>query len=694
MKLTMGRVLAAGLLAWAPGAALADGSDATAGATTKVVGWRGDGSGRYPDARPPLRWGRVARSILALRAQADRPKPEQTGRPIADGVVREWLVLGPHPLPEGFKNAKDFRKEIIPGESAFDPSEGHVVAELKWTRVAVETSTLDFRAIFGAKSVGPDARPNVAYACTRIYSPTGGPMAFTVTRGCRDLKIYLNGQPVKAGFHRATLTLAKGWNRLLLRVASRPDKTNPSWYVKWAFFGALGCEYKTTGIAWATPMPAGGVGSPIVVGEKVFVTADVCSLVCVDKRSGKILWVRSTTYLDAATDAEKAAHPDVFSALDPTAERLREIDRSLSAGDPLDAKTLKEKADLEKKVHREMRKVDARRYGLRRPGEAGGAPMTPVSNGKHVWGLFNSGVLACYDLDGNRKWTVLGSDLPGEHGFTSSPLLVDGKVIIYLDHDLRAFDPATGKEIWSAFTRPSRKDSATYFKYHGTACPVRAGSTDCLFTPHGMAVRLSDGKRLLLDFFKLGGGMQRSASPIFSDGLIYKMGPGGLLMIRLRQPDSDTVKPASARKVAFSTDAWPRFYRGSHMASPLLHEGLVYCVSMDGVLTVIDASAGSVVYQKYLDADIRAANSLGAARGGMGASPALGGKNIYLFGNQGTALVIQPGRTFKLLAKNRIEQVVEPEYWREHQEITVTCPAFDGGRIYVRGERNLYCIGK
>ena len=68
-------------------------------ATAVGVGWRGDGSGRYPQADPPIHWGRVAKSVAQLRAQARKPQEGDTGSPIPDGVVRQWLVLGPLPLP-------------------------------------------------------------------------------------------------------------------------------------------------------------------------------------------------------------------------------------------------------------------------------------------------------------------------------------------------------------------------------------------------------------------------------------------------------------------------------------------------------------------------------------------------------------------------------------------------------------------
>jgi len=666
-----------------------------AAASAEVSGWRGDGSGRYPDAKPPLEWGRVARTVLALRAQAAKPKPGAKGTAAPDGVVREWLALGPLPLPESFKSENDFKKEIVAGEAALDPAEGDRLQGLAWKKVAVETAAIEFRKIFGGRAAGggggANGRPGVAYACSRIYSPSGGPAVLSMMQFGQDARAWLNGKPVKRGVNRSRITLARGWNRLLVRSVASSDKNNPSWFAKPVIFGAPGGEYETKNIFWSTPMPANGVGSPVVVNDHILVTADMCNLVCVEGRTGKILWVRSSTYHDAATDAERKAHGDVFREADPLAARLKEIDGSFSGAAPADAAALKEKSGLEKKIHKLMKKADDTRYVLPRGGESGYAPMTPVTDGKNVWALFGTSTLACFDLDGNRRWTRLENNTPGEHGFTSSPVLVAGKVIISLDDKMHAFDAATGRRLWTTVTKPE-KGSTTYYKYHGTVAPFTAGGTDCVFTPHGMVVRVADGRKLHFEFFKHGG--QKCATPVIENGTVYKMGPKGLLMIGLGAPAGDALKPTSVKEVTIDVRKFPHFYRGSHMSSPLLHDGLAYCVNIEGPLTVVDVRTAEIVYQKYLDADVYWRHGGGILRGGFGSSPTLGGGRIYIFGNQGTAVVIEPGSRFRQLARNRIEETAFPNHWREHQEITITCPVFDGGRIYVRAETRLYCIGE
>jgi len=98
-----------------------------------------------------------------------------------------------------------------------------------------------------------------------------------------------------------------------------------------------------------------------------------------------------------------------------------------------------------------------------------------------------------------------------------------------------------------------------------------------------------------------------------------------------------------------------------------------------------------VLYQRMLDVDQFQTANEGPARG-CGISPALGGKHIYVFGNNGAAVVLEPGRVFKQVAKNKIESLVSVGHWGERQERFVSNPVFDGDRLYVRGEGHLYAL--
>jgi hypothetical protein len=79
----------------------------------------------------------------------------------------------------------------------------------------------------------------------------------------------------------------------------------------------------------------------------------------------------------------------------------------------------------------------------------------------------------------------------------------------------------------------------------------------------------------------------------------------------------------------------------------------------------------------------------------VAASPALVGKHIIIQNNQGTALVLEPGRTYRQVGKNQIATQID-RYWPipAQETLAYAPPVADGNRLYIRGERYLYCIGE
>ena len=112
---------------------------AAAPATPGVIAWRGDGTGRFPDATPVTEWGRWPKSPnWGLRHQLKRPKAGDTGEnatPVKSGQILEWLVLGPFAAKDPAKVLDEenilwradtvFRDELIAaGPHLFQPSQG------------------------------------------------------------------------------------------------------------------------------------------------------------------------------------------------------------------------------------------------------------------------------------------------------------------------------------------------------------------------------------------------------------------------------------------------------------------------------------------------------------------------------------------------------------------------------------------
>ncbi len=109
---------------------------------------------------------------------------------------------------------------------------------------------------------------------------------------------------------------------------------------------------------------------------------------------------------------------------------------------------------------------------------------------------------------------------------------------------------------------------------------------------------------------------------------------------------------------------------GYGFCSPVVHEGLLYASNDQGILTVLDAATGELVYEERLNLGGSIYPSISAA-----------GKYVYVSSDNGTTAVLQPGREFKELARNKLESFR-------------SSLVFEGKRVYVRTAKNLYCIGE
>jgi len=659
-------------------------------------GWRGDGSGQFPGATPPVHWERMAMGVKELRSQAAKPKEGETGSPITDGVIREWLVLGPVPLAEEENFIKGLTNKVDLAPAANDK-----VVNLSWSKVAADGATLDFYDLYGEKGASTTA---VAFAHAYLYS--GAKTKFRLIKeidninGGNSIRTYVNGVLQKG----RDFELEKGWNSIMLRVVSgmrlpserirkQVRNNDPAsmviWYVQPIIYGVPGGEYAGENIRWTVRLPGWSIASPVIAGDRIFVLGDWRTLSCVDKMTGKILWTRTTTFYDAATEEEKKASPEIFKELEPMLARLAELDKMFTTSAVTgQEKILVEKGALEGKIEGLMVKVDKAKYeGKAGPiGEPGYASRTPVTDGENIYVNYHPCLTVCYDMDGNRKWVHhYRINVRQEHGYHGSPCLVDGKLVLNTDRYI-ALDAQTGKAAWEVEGNGS--SSLVGAKFGGEAIVFNgrqgAGGVG--------ALRVKDGNVIVKP-------ASNFATPIIQGNMIYAVpsmngergtGLESLEIARISPEKQERLKTIRIETLKFIRFPWVI----NNLASPLYHDGLVYIVNVDGLLSVVDVEKHELVYQKVLDID---SGPGGVSRGAQASSPALGGKYIYVFGNEGTCVVFEPGRQYKQVAKNRVESYCTGYvYWGIRSgtllEQTLSCPVFEGSRMYYTGLVNLYCI--
>ncbi len=346
---------------------------------------------------------------------------------------------------------------------------------------------------------------------------------------------------------------------------------------------------------------------------------------------------------------------------------------------------LTRKRDLEKQINDQQRAIDKKRFD-RYWGQAvfGFAGPTPVSDGKHVYAFFTTGVAACYDLDGNRQWIDRGRGGGSEHGNFASPVLCNNQLIVWAN-EMRSYDVNTGKLLWN---NPA-KASNTY----GSMFRLHLGDELIACFQSGHFVRVRDGKTIWGDNV-FGDSVM---TPIVENGIIYswlgypRVSEGSFKAFKVPDgADAGKLTPAYSFSDTWADDELPidkkknPFDRG-FVASPLYVDGLIYRMTQGGGLLVNDAATGALAYRKVLPLKPRTQYWDWA---GAATSPTLAGKYIYLMDNQGTTLVIEPGRQYKEVARN----VLEDSGSGKDQVQSVSTPVFEGDRMYYRTPGYLYCI--
>lgn len=360
---------------------------------------------------------------------------------------------------------------------------------------------------------------------------------------------------------------------------------------------------KKQGILWSVKVGA-CFSTPVPLGDRIFLTAQDDKLLSVDVKTHKVLWEKANPLTELR---EKAKGP----------------------------------ADGEEQ----------------RGTSCGYATATPVTDGKLLWATFGTGVVACYDLDGNRKW-IVGIDYPqqSEYGRAASPVLADGKLIVSMGH-IVALDPATGKTLW---------DQDKAIESFATPSVTRIGDATVILTGKGDVLRASNGEIVESGIASSGYG-----SPMVKDGVAFFV---DTTVTAVRLPEK------LGEKNEFKK-LWTGDLPGEVFASPVVWDGIVYGISNVGLLTAFDAAKGDALWTEKL-AIGSAAPTEGAAMANLYPSLAIAGGKLFVANDRGETLVLQPGKEYKELAKNQTE------------EGSGASAAFDGKVLYQRGGDMLYCIGK
>ncbi len=370
-------------------------------------------------------------------------------------------------------------------------------------------------------------------------------------------------------------------------------------------------------VVWKTALPGFGASSPIVLGEKIFLTAYSgygldsdepgeqaelrLHVLCADRKTGEIVWDKSTE-----------ARPG------------------------------------------------GQEYG-RMIGLHGYASGTPATDGQAVYTFFGRSGVKAYDLDGELLWSALVGD--GTHGWGSgtSPILTDKLVIINASvesQSLVALEKSTGEEVWRA--EGINRSWAT-----PALINLDEGKQEIVVSMEGEVRGYDPASGEQLWNCKA---VQDYVTPlvIAHEGIVYVTGG--------RKPLTLAIRAGGTGDVTESHVLW-RIKKTSKITSPLLHDGHLYWVSQRGAAACIDAASGEVIYEERL--------KISGGGDKVYASLALADGKLYAVSRQGGTFVLAVGEEFKQLAHNELGD----------ESVFNATPVFSDGKLLLRSDRYLYCIG-
>ena len=347
------------------------------------------------------------------------------------------------------------------------------------------------------------------------------------------------------------------------------------------------------GIHWKVEVPKPGYSSPVVWGNRIFLTGgdnNGREVYCFDAENGAIRWQQPVTDIPGSPENPPRTHTDT-----------------------------------------------------------GYAPSTVATNGRFVCAIFPTGDLICFDMEGNRVWAQnLG--VPDNHyGHASSLLIFENLLFVQYDQNRRsrllALDVSTGETVWRA--------ERSVISWSTPIC-VNSGNRMELILTNSISVEAYDPRTgvKLWGLDCMGGEMGPSAA--YADGWVYAANDYAVVAgIQLTSDGAELV--------------WEYDEDMPDTSSPLATDQYLFIATSYGYIVCLNAKTGETLwYQEFDD--------------GFYASPILAGGRVYAMDLQGVMHVFQADKAYKSIGEPALG------------EPSSCTPAFVGDRMYVRGEKYLYCI--
>ena len=391
-------------------------------------------------------------------------------------------------------------------------------------------------------------------------------------------------------------------------------------------------------VEWKTPIPGMGHSSPVVFGDRIFITTAI--------REDGNQTLKPGLYGDIAPVEEKSVYSWIVYCLDKRTGRII-WERTAHTGVP--------------KIKRHPKSTHAN--------------STPATDGKHLVAFFGSEGLYCYDFDGKLLWSkdlgVLDSAYyvvpSAQWGTASSPVIYENAVYLQCDvlkdSFLAAFSLEDGKEIW----RTPRNDVPTW------SSPTIFKSADKVYViangyKEAAGYDAKTGTRL---WNLSGGGDIPVPTPVVGNDLIFLMSAHGASspIYAIRPTASGDISIKGLVRVNKYV-VWSEANGGAYMQTPLVYGDYLYTCQINGVLSCYEAKTGKRAYQVRL----------GDGGTGFSASAVATGGKLYYTSEDGDVYVVKADPEFQQLGKNSMG------------EVCMATPAISQGVLYFRTRSYLVAI--
>lgn len=411
----------------------------------------------------------------------------------------------------------------------------------------------------------------------------------------------------------------------------------------------------TSNIKWKADIPGRGHSTPIIWGDKIFLTTAT--------PTGKpaVPAAAPAPVASAPTGNQPPGQPSSPGGAQP--QRGRRPDAAPQVEHRFDVLCLDRKTG--KLLWQKTARIAVPHEGYHRA-YGSFASNSPVTDGKYVYVSFGSRGVYCYDFNGKLIWEKdLGVQMRMRNAFGegTAPLLIGDRLILVFDQESDSFivslDKRTGKELWRA-ARDERSSWSTphWVEHEGRKQVVVTGGTKV------RSYEPESGKVL---WESAGLGANTIPVPVDQNGVVF-------VMSGFRDPRLMAIKLGKDGDLTGSDSIlWSHTRGTSYTASPVLHDNKLYVLTDNGMISVFNATTGEPHY-----AQVRLPKAAN-----LKASPVGANGKLYVATEDGDVVVIKMGEKFEVLATNTLPD-----------QVFIATPVIAGGELFLRGQNHLFCISE